>query len=179
MNSKGKKITRRTAFKTLSAAAVGATALTQGLIAKEREKDQQTCCENQEQPAQSVFNTICNKASADKYQKGDNPIVYRLGALWLMLLTEDWTAYFDIAKEKEFLASLATDLKLNLSDVEKLWRISKVKVGSFTDVRTSWQNLTGNAGLYGARPCHGGKSILTIACLDPKDERHTVATPAK
>jgi len=179
MNSKGKKITRRMVFKGLTVAAVGATALSQSLLAKDENPASESCCENQELPAQSVFTTICNKASADKYAKGDNPVVYRLGAMWLMLVTEDWSTYFDPSKESDFLAGLAKELKLNPGDVEKLWKISKAKNRSFTDIRTAWQNLTTNSGLYGARPCHGGKSILTIACLDPNDESGKLATAAK
>jgi hypothetical protein len=179
MEPKGKKIGRRMAFKGLTMAAVGATALSQGLLAGEQKKKATSCCEDQALPAQSVFNTVCNKASADKYKNGDNPVVYRLGAMWLMLLTEDWSKYFDHARETEFLTGLAAELKLNLVDVKELWRISQVKANSFTDIRTSWMNLTSNAGLYGARPCQGGKSILTIACLDPNDESGKLATAAK
>ncbi len=112
---------------------------------------------------------------AAKYASGDNPVVYKLGAMWLMLVTENWTTYFrdpkNKAKEDAFLQGLSDELKLNIQDVQKLWEISKTKCDSFEDIRGAWQDLTSNQGLYGARPCHGGKSILSIACLDPKDER--------
>jgi hypothetical protein len=168
------KFTRREIVRGVSMAAAGAAVLGKASMAQSTKKDDAPCCESQAVPKESVFTKVCNKDSALKYESGDNTVVYRLGAMWLMLATEDWTQFFrdpkDPNNERNFLEGLATDLKLNLFDVQKLWEIGKAKSTSFEDIRSAWQIVTSNEGLYGARPCHGGKSIMTIACLDPKDE---------
>ncbi len=165
-----KKLTRRNLVKTVAFATAGAGLLAGTSLANASDNDQQACCGDRPLPDKSVFTTICNDKSADKYRHGDNPVVYRLGALWLMLVTEDWTDYFrDPANkntESAWIAGLASELKLDLVDVQRLWQVSKLKADSFTDIRASWKNFTSNTSKYGARPCHGGQSILSIACLD-------------
>jgi hypothetical protein len=165
-----KKLTRRNLVKTVAFATAGAGLLAGAGLANASDKDQQACCGDRPLPDESVFTTICNDKSADKYRHGDNPVVYRLGALWLMLVTEDWTDYFrDPANkntESAWIAGLASELKLDLADVQRLWDVSKLKADSFKDIRASWKNFTSNTSKYGARPCHGGQSILNIACLD-------------
>lgn len=165
-----KNLTRRNLVKTAAFATAGAGLFAGAGLASASDKDQQACCGNRPLPDKSVFTTICNDKSADKYRQGDNPVVYRLGALWLMLTTENWTDYFrdpvNQGTESAFLAGLAKELKLELADVQSLWEISKTKKSSFKDIRASWKNFTSNTSTYGARPCHGGQSILNIACLD-------------
>lgn len=165
-----KKLTRRNLVKTGIFAAAAASLLAGASEANASDEAQQDCCGDRPLPNQSVFTTICNDKSADKYRHGDNPVVYRLGALWLMLVTEDWTDYFRDPKnqntEREWVASLAKELKLDPLDVKQLWDTSKQKADSFKDVRASWKNFTSNTSKYGARPCTGGQTILNIACLD-------------
>jgi hypothetical protein len=176
----GKEMNRRDVLRRLAVGALSAASIAGSAVGSETAAEDQACCESQSLPDQSVFNTVCNSDSATKYKDGDTPAVYRLGALWLMLATEDWKTYFnnpnDPASETAFLAGLAKELKLNSADVEKMWKIGKLKSKQFESIRTSWHDLTSNASVYGARPCHGGKSILTIACLDPNDESNRVLT---
>ena len=170
MKAQTGKTTRRSIIKTVGLATAGAGLLMRASLASTGNKDQRGCCGDQPVPDKSVFTTVCNDKSADKYHHGDNPVVYRLGALWLMLTTENWAEYFRDPKNKTtesaVLAGLAKELKLDQVDVQNLWDISKTKASSFKDIRASWKNFTSNTSRYGARPCHGGRSILNIACLD-------------
>ncbi len=180
-NKTNGRFTRREIVRGVSVAAVGAAILGKASVAQSTKKDDAPCCGSQTLPKESVFTKVCNDLSATKYANGDNPVVYRLGAMWLMLATENWTKFYRDPKnpdnEKDFLQGLSDALKINLMDVKKLWEIGKTKFDSFEDIRSAWQDVTSNQGLYGARPCQGGKSILSIACLDPNDERkHQMVT---
>jgi hypothetical protein len=168
-------LTRRDVIRRGGLAAAG-TVLLRGVGSAQAEhKVQPVCCGDQPLPKDSVFVTLCNDDSAKKYEKGDSPVVYRLGALWLMLATENWPDYFRNPKnantEDAWLAGLAEEFKVNVQDVRTMWEVSKTKADSFNDIRNSWQNLTSNTGIYGARPCLGGQSLLNIACLAKDDFR--------
>jgi hypothetical protein len=169
------KLTRRELVRRVTAAAAGSALLGRTTFARSIKRDHATCCGTQQLPQGSVFTTVCDDQSALKYANGDNPVVYRLGAMWLMLVTEDWTSFYRDKKnpdnEKNFLQGLSDELKINLIDVQQLWDISQDKSQTLEDLRAAWQNLTSNKGIYGARPCPGGKSALSIASLDPNDER--------
>jgi hypothetical protein len=130
-------------------------------------QDAATCCGTQPLPAQSVFTTACNDVSAIKYASGDNAATYRLGALWLLLTTEDWSTYFrNGTTEDQWIAGLSTELQLPLTDVTNLWNESKTAAPHFQAIRAFWQNYTAaDSALYGKRPCIGGKTALDIACL--------------
>jgi hypothetical protein len=169
------KVTRREVVKQVGFTAMGVVLLREAAAAQTGDKVQPACCGDQPLPSKSVFISFCNDDSAKKYQKGDNPVVYRLGALWLMLATENWVDYFrtgaNANTEDAWVAGLAEEFKVDIEDVKTMWKISKVKADSFTDIRNAWQNVTSNRGIYGVRPCLGGRSLLNIACLTKDDFR--------
>jgi hypothetical protein len=160
-----REIIRLGAFAVAAAATFRATPAA-ALEALPVPQDASTCCGAQPLAAQSVFTKVCNDDSAAKYGSGDNAATYRLGALWLLLTTEDWTTYFrQGATEAQWIAGLATELQISQTDVANLWNESKSAAPHFQAIRAFWQNYTADTTLYGKRPCIGGKTALDIACL--------------
>jgi hypothetical protein len=169
-NSKAKSSSRREILK-LGGFAVAGTAVA-SLVPSNAQAD---CCDSTTLPATSVFTTVGNSKSADKYAAGDSPATFRLAALWLLMMTEDWTQNLKAgATEKQFTDGLAQELGLDHTVVEAFWNNARDNSTVYEPFRTFWQNQTADTALYGKRPCIGGKSALQIACLAT-----TAATPAK